>query len=439
LIPFSILWIGQSVSLLGTTMTGFALAIWAFQIAPLEMRATAFSYMQVAYLLPLILVSPLAGVLVDRWDRKRIMILSDLLAGLATAVILVLYVSGNLRLWHLFVVNAIEGILQTFQWPAYSAAITLMVEKKHYARASAMTQLAGNTSGIFAPLLAGSVIGFIPSYGVLFILVFDVLTFLFAVGTILFLRIPPPVVTAEGRLGRGSLMKEIVYGFQYIWKRPGLLGLQVTYLFGNFFSNLSFTLLAPMVLTRTAGNSLIFGSVQTAGSLGGVLGGLAISAWGGLKRKSVGVTAGWALVGLTGVLVIGLGRSPWIWAAGMFMAALLVPLIDSSNQAIWQSKVAPDVQGRVFSTRRMIAWLANPLGAALAGPLADRLLEPNMQPGAELAVALGWLVGSGPGAGMALVFVYAGLAILLVGMIAYSVPAIRQVEDLLLDHDQALG
>ena len=434
---FITVWIGQTISLLGTAMTGFALSIWAFQMAPEGIRATVFAFMQVSFVVPLLVMSPFAGAIVDRSNRKLMMMISDLAAGLTTTAILILYASGHLQLWHLFVAAAIEGTFQTFQWPAYSAAITLMVDKKHYARTSALNQLAGNTSGIFAPMLAGGIIGLLAPNGIMIILGIDVVTFVIAIGTILVVHIPQPAVTEEGRLGQGSLLREAVYGFQYIFQRPSLLGLQLTFLFGNFFHSLAATLLAPMILARTNSNSLIFGSVETAGAVGGVIGGLAISAWGGPKRKSLGVAGGWALAGVLGVLVIGLGRSLPVWVVGMFFGALLGPLIDSSNQAIWQVKVAPDVQGRVFSARRLIAWVATPLAAAVAGPLADLFLEPQMRAGGSLAGIFGGLVGTGPGAGMSLVFVFAGIVIFFVGIVSYSSPAIRNAETLLPDHEAA--
>src|SRR5512145_1337345 len=170
---FTLVWIGQTISLLGSAMTGFALTIWAYQLTG---SATALALVGFCYTVPLLILSPVAGAIVDRSNRKLMMMLSDLVAGLGTVAILLLYATGSLQIWHLYVVAAIEGAFQTFQWPAYSAAITLMVDKKHYARTSAMNELAGNSSGIFAPMLAGAIIGLFAPNGVLIILIFDVIT-----------------------------------------------------------------------------------------------------------------------------------------------------------------------------------------------------------------------------------------------------------------------
>ena len=190
-----------------------------------------------------------------------------------------------------------------------------------------------------------------------------------------------------------------------------------------------------MILARTNSNSIVFGSVQTAGAIGGVVGGLAMSAWGGPKKKVHGVLAGWAASGLLGLFLIGLGRSFPLWAVGSFFATFFIPLVNSSNQAIWQSKVAPDLQGRVFAIRRLIAWFVNPLATLIAGPLADFALEPAMRQGGALTGTFGWLSGIGPGAGMALIIMFAGIAAMFVGLGGYTVPVVRQAEDLLPDHD----
>ena len=425
---FTIVWVGQAFSLLSTSMTNFALTIWAFEVTG---SATALALVGFFYVTPLLIVSPIAGALVDRSNRKLMMMLSDIASGVATLGILILYLSGNLQVWHLYVAALISGTFQTFQWPAYSAALTMIVPKQHYARANALTDLAGNTSGIFAPLLAGALLGVIGLSGILFI---DLITLMIAIGALIIVYIPQPKTTTEGLQGRGNIWKESIYGFRYILDRRSLLGLQLVFLLGNFFVTMGHTLLPPMVLARTMNNSLIFGSVQTAGAIGGVIGGLAMGVWGGPKRRVHGVLTGWALSSLLGTVLLGLGRSLPLWALGSFFSAFFVPLINSSNQAIWQSKVAPDVQGRVFATRRLIAWFVNPLATLIVGPAADFVMEPAMQPGGALAGHLDWLVGTGAGAGMALIVIIGGLGAALVGAGGYFIRAIRDVEVILPDH-----
>ena len=268
------------------------------------------------------------------------------------------------------------------------------------------------------------------------ILAIDAATFFFAIGALLVVHIPQPRQTEEGKQAQGSMLKEAAYGFRYIFARPSLLGLQLVFFFGNLFAGIGQTLLAPMVLARTDQNSLIFGSVQTAGAVGAILGGVVMSAWGGFKRRVHGVLGGWMYSGVIGLAILGLKFGFPMWIAGMLLGGLAGPLINGSNQAIWQSKVASDLQGRVFSARRLIAWFTNPISPIIGGTLADFVLEPAMRTESGLSAAFSWLVGTGPGAGMGLLIVFCGLAASLVGLVGYFVPAIRNAEDLLPDHDQ---
>jgi MFS family permease len=380
-------------------------------------------------------LAPFIGVLVDRSNRKLMMMLSDLAAALTTALVLGLYLSGNLQIWHLYFTAAITGLFQGFQWPAYSAAISLMLPKEQYARANGMLSMAEGASAVFAPILAGVLIAPIGLAG---ILVIDLAAAAIAIGALLFSHVPQPARTEAGEEAEGKILKQISYGFRYIFSRPSLLGLQTVFMVGNFFNVLSFSIIAPMILARSGNDEIIYASVQSAGAIGGVVGALVMSAWGGPKRRVHGVLLGWMWSGLLGTTLLGFGQSPSIWAAAMFMGTLANPFINGCNQAIWQSKVAPDVQGRVFTTRMMIAWLVMPVSQLLAGPLSDRVLEPAMAEGGRLAGVFGWLVGVGPGAGMALLFFFCGLMMSLVGLGGYLFTVVRNAEDLLPDH-QALS
>ncbi len=306
-----------------------------------------------------------------------------------------------------------------------------MIPKEQYARADAMMGLAEAASGIFAPILAGAVYGIIRLGGIMAI---DIVTFLIAITTLMLVHIPQPPVSETGKAAQGNLWQESLYGFRYIFARPSLLGLQLVFLAGNFLTGIAYTLLTPMLLSRTANDELAVGGIQSAFGIGGVIGGLMLSAWGGPKRKVHGVLLGWALMGI-GTALFGLGQSVIVWFAVAFLSSVFNPLVNASNQAIWQAKVAPDVQGRVFSTRRMIAQVTGPVGTLIAGPLADNLFSPAMMPGGTWAGSLGWLVGVGPGAGMALIFVICGVLTILIGLYPYSIRVVRDAEIILPDHD----
>ena len=429
---FTLVWLGQIVSILATNMTAFALTIFVFQKTG---SATALGLMQVFFITPFLLISPFAGVMVDRHNRKLMMMVSDLLAGVATIAILILQFLDMLQVWHLYVAAIFQGLGNSFQWPAYSAAITTMIPKEQYGRANGMMSLMEMGPGVFAPMVAGALL---PVIGLTGILMIDVSTFILAIIVLLFIHIPQPKRSEEGAQAQGNILKEAAFGFRYIFARPSLLGLQLVFFFGNLCAGIAFTVLAPMVLLRTNNNSVSLGFVESAGAIGGLVGGVAMSAWGGFKRRVHGVLAGWIVSSIFFSLVGLTTRLP-LWIGGLALSSLFGPLINGSNQAIWQSKVPADLQGRVFSARRLIAWLTNPISPIIAGTLGDYVLEPAMRTSSGLSAAFGWLVPPGPGAGMSLLIFFGGLGGILAGLIGYFVHAIRDAEEILPNHDAVPG
>jgi len=427
MLGFTIVWIGQLVSMFGTAMTNFALTIWAWQITG---QATALALVAFFSFVPALLVTPLAGALVDRWSRKFVMMLSDLAAVLSTVVVLILYSTGNLQIWHLYVTGAFSGTFGAFQFPAYSAAVTTMVSKKQYGRASGMLSSAQFASGIFAPSLAAL---FLISIGVTGILTIDVVTFLVAIGALLTVHVPQPVTTLEGQKGRGSLWTESIYGFRYISARTSLLALLLIFFCVNLILPFAFTVLAPMILSRTGNSAAILGMVQSTIGVSGMAGSVVLSVWGGPKRRIHGILLGMLLFTM-GMLFLGLGQTPALWIIAAFFTFFSLPIINGSSQAIWQSKVAPDVQGRVFAARSIIAQIGIPVSMLLAGPFADNIFGPAMMPGGSLAELFGWLVGTGPGAGISLMFVFVGALGMLIALGSYAIPVVRNLEDILPDH-----
>jgi MFS family permease len=427
---FTIVWLGQMISVLATNVTAFAQSIWVFQETG---SATALALVQVCFIVPFLILSPVAGVMVDRYNRKLMMMVSDAVAILPTMCLLILSAAGRLEVWHFYVAAAFQGIGNTFQWPAYSAAITTMVPKEQLGRANGMMSLLDAGPGVFAPILASVLLPVIALTGIFAI---DVATFLIAILALAIVFVPQPPKTAAGQEAAGGFWKEAAYGFRYIFARPSLLGLQLIFFAGNLFAGIANTLVTPMILARTANNAIALATVESAGAIAAVVGGVIMSAWGGFKRRVHGVLAGWALSSL-GLIVLGVGKVIPVWVVGAAYAALWIALINGSNQAIWQSKVAPDVQGRVFSARRLIAWFSNPISPLIAGVMADFLLEPAMQSGGPLAQTFGGIFGTGPGAGMGLLIAVCGVLASMVGVSGYFISAIRNAETVLPDYGGA--
>lgn len=423
---FLLIWLGQIISVLASGMTAFGLSLWMYDQTR---SATAMGLVQVFYITPFLLLSPLAGVWVDRYDRKWMMALSDLAGALATLFLLFMLGLGKLQFWHLYLSAVFNGLGNTFQWPAYSATISLMISKPQLGRANGLMSLMEAGPGVIAPLLAGALLPFVRLQGLLLL---DLLTFLLAVGALWLVVVPSPSQSAEGRAAQGSFWREALYGFGYIFQRRSLLGLQIVFLLGNLFSGIAFTVTTPMILARSGQDSLTLGVVETVVAVGSILGGLLMTAWGGFKRRAHGVLLGWFSFGL-GMTVFGLGRGLQVWVPTALFAQIFLPLVNASNQAIWQAKVTPDLQGRVFSARRLIAWATNPISPLIGGTLADFLLEPALQPGGGLTTSLGWLTGIGPGAGMGLLMSLCGLGVALIGLGGYLFPFIWRAEDFLPD------
>lgn len=428
---FALVWAGQLISVLASTMTQFALTIWAYEKTG---SATALGIINTAFIVPLFILSPVAGVMVDRHNRKLMMMVSDLTAVLATTGILILNLAGMLEIWHLYIAAAINGLGAAFQWPAYSAAISTMVPKENYSRANGMMSLVESGPTVLAPILAGVLLPIITLTGILTI---DVVTFFLAIFALLAVTVPQPVRTEEGQKIQGSILQEAAYGFKYIFARRGLLGLLTFFIVLNFIIGLSGPLFSPFILERTNQNSTTLGIVTSANAIGAVTGGLLIGLWGGFKRRMTSIFLGEALTGLFLLVVFGLGRSIPIWILGAAIGGIFPIFTNGASQAIWQSKVPPDLQGRVFSARRMIAWSVGPITPILAGLIADYVTEPAMRAQSWLAQTFGWLVGNEPGSGMALQFVVTGILYMLAALITYLFfPHVRNLEDELPDHDQ---
>jgi len=424
---FTVIWAGQLISLFGSSMTRFAIGIWLYQQTGLATTVTTMIFFSN---LPRIFLSPLAGTLADRWNRKLAMMVSDLATGVTTIIIYFLLRADALDIWHLYLLVAFSSAFEAFQWPAYSSAITMMVEKKHFSRSNAMLEMAHNGSNVLAPLLAAALLAAIKIEGIIFI---DIVTFTVAIGTLLVIPIPQPKQTEAGKKASGGLLKGMAYGFRFIFGNSSLVGLQINFMLINLLLGLGTAIRTPMILARTGNDEVILGTVLSIAATGSVIGSFVMSVWSGPARKIHGVLFGLSL-GCIGLTVLGLGREMIVWSVGGFLLFFFLPLGNASLQSIWQAKTPADVQGRVFAARRMIAQGSLPLAYLVAGPLSDRLVEPAMAADGKLASVFGWLVGTGPGAGMSLVTFLAGITGIALPFVAgWAISAVRNLEDIVPD------
>jgi len=421
---FLVIWVGQLISIIGSGLTGFALSVWMFeqtgQAMPIALNALAYN-------LPRVLLSPIAGSVADRYNRRIVLILADTGAALSTLAVAIILFTGDLQVWHIYLTTAISSAFSAFQEPAYRASITMLVPKKDLARAGGIQQIGFAIQSILTPLIASVLYLAIGLEGVILI---DFVTFFIAIGVLLVVHIPQPKPTTEtveeGK--KQSMWQDSLFGWRYLRKRPGLFGLLWYYAAVNFFLSLSGVLMIPLVLSYGAATDI--GVIQMAGGAAMLIGGLVMGVWGGPKRRLIwGVVAAIAVSGF-GYILAGLRPLTWLIGVAQFVILFFIPISAALSQAVWQKKVAPDIQGRVFAIRAMIAYLIIPLANLTAGLLADNVFEPLLQEGGALSESfVAGVVGVGTGRGIALIFIISGISLWVTSSYAFANPRIRNLEE----------
>jgi MFS family permease len=420
---FYLMWFGQLISGIGSGLTTFAMGVWVYQQTG---SAAKFTTIALLGALPGLALMPIAGALVDRWDKRWTMLLSQLASGLTVLAMLLLTVSGRLTITHIYLCVVLLSVTGTFSFLAYYPAITLSVPKHLLGRVSGMTHASQATAQIAAPLLGGLMIAFM---GLDTIFLADVLTFIFAIATLLAIQIPK-VQRTEEENAQPSIFREALYGWTYIKERPSLLLLLFYFTTTNFFLTLALVLFAPMILSFSTPQTL--GTLNSISGVGVLLGGIAMSAWGGPKDRIRGVL-GFGFVVAISLIIIGIRPRTLLIAPAIFALYFAIPLVNSCSQALWQCKTAPEVQGRVFSLRRMLATSLAPVSFVIAGWISDHWFEPLLANGGLLSDSVGRMLGVGPGRGMGLIFVLSGTLIIVIQIIAFRVPALRLAESRLPD------
>jgi len=423
------IWLGQMVSGIASSITAVALPIWIFSITE---SGAAVGFLEFFFFGSYLLATLFAGILIDRNDRKVMMLAYDFLSLSGLAILLVLQTAGLLQVWHLYVASIFQGVGSAFQSPSYAAAITTMVSRKQYIRANGLISLLYDIPGIFGPLLAGMMYLAVGLSGILAV---NLIAFVISIGVLLFVDVPAPPHTVEGDLSHNKFLNEAIYGIKYIFQRPGLLGLQLIFFTGNLFSGIALSVAAlyPMILLRTGNNTETLGTVQAAGALASVLAGIFLTTWGGIKRPARIIILGWILSSLFSMTLLGIGQVLIIWLIAIVIDSIFDPIVNVSMDAFLQTKVPPDLQGRVFSASDFIAQAMIPFTPLMAGYFGDRIFEPAMHTGGFLANTFGWLVGTGPGSGFGLLILLCGVGGTLVGLTGYLIPSIRNIDQLLPD------
>ena len=331
---FLLVWVGQLVSLVGSGLTAFSLGVWIYQRTD---STTQYALVPFCAAAPPLVVLPLLGPLIDRWDRKRLLVACDLVGAAATAVVGLLAWLGSLSLAHACVIVAVTSSAAALQWPAYSATVTLLVPRDQLGRASGMTQFAFAVSQVIAPLLAGALITLVGLVGVT---VLDFATFLFSTTLLLVAAIPPGApATGEPH----GYWRDLPFGWSYVFSHAGLAALLLMFAAVNFFCELAAVLFTPLVLNVSTPAAL--GTILAVGGIGMIGGGALLSVWGGPRRPALGAVIFSALSGAA-VAAAGFTVSVPLLAAAVFVFFFCQPLQTGSSQVLWQRTVPAELQGR---------------------------------------------------------------------------------------------
>lgn len=425
---FILLWLGQTVSLIGSGLTSFALGVSIYQT---NGSIAQFSLIYLCAELPAIIIAPLSGTIVDRFNRRWIMIVSDSGAGLSTLVLALLFWSDSWEVFHVYLAITFGSLCKGFQWPAYYATPTLLVDPKNFGRANGLIQLGKASAQLFSPALAGILVTKTTVEGVMAI---DFVSFFFALLTILIVRFPDRKKNQEkfSKTKKQSWWEDLTYGWNYLIVRQGLFLLLMFFMIVNFAVGLTQVLITPMVLSFS--NVQVLGNILSIGGCGWLLGAVLMSVWRGPKKKIRGVIGGEILLGLN-MLIVGLKPSVTLIGITLSLGLFNIPIIVTCANAIRQIKVATEAQGRVFAIWGAVAYVSFPFAYLVASPLTDRVFNPLLTPNGLLADSLGRVMGVGETRGIGLLFVVMGLAIIIIAIAAYQNPHLRLVEDRLPDMD----
>jgi MFS family permease len=412
---FIIIWLGQLVSTIGSYMTEFALTLWAWEITG---SATALALVSFFSQLPRILITIVAGLIVDRFNRKYLMMLGDSVAAFSTIGISLLFWADSLQIWHLYFAASLNGGFGQIQSLAYQTSISSMVSPHQLTRANSMNSAVHYGSAIFGPALAGVLY---PLIGLMGILLIDLTTFGVAIATLLSVHIPQPAPQPTTEIE--TRLAKLTFGFREVWRQPSLRSLLLISTAFWFFHDLGGAVYDPMILARTDGSAQVLASTASAAGVGGVIGAILLSVWGGPRRRVTGMLAGFIGAGLSKT-AFGLGRSPVVWVPAQFCSSLNFPLLGSSENALWMKSISAEKQGRVFAANALVLQVVSAVATLIAGPLADSVLEPMMQSGSSGIGGVGQLfgtifspiVGTTAGSGMALLYIGCALAMAGVGM-----------------------
>lgn len=410
---YVLFWFSQTISQLGSSMTGFALILWIYMQNGSAMEVSLMTFFNY---IPYIIASMFSGAVVDQYEKKKILVISDTLIAVCSGAVFIFCVRNCLQIYHVYILNFIAGIMKAFQEPASSVIIGKMISKDKISQASGLTSFSANLNMVLTPVFATALFAFCRLDG---ILIFDLLTFLFAVLILIFVVEIPEAKTTNSR--ELLLFRECKEGLSFLKNHKKIWLIIITMAMLNFFSRLTYeNILSPMILARSGDDTMVLGVVNAVMGIAGIVGGMIVASGRALKESVKMIYLPAIFSFLFGDLLMGLGRNVWMWSLAAVAASLPIPFIIAGQNVILYDVVPENMQGRVFAVRNAIQYSTIPLGILLGGMLADYVFEPMMMVKNEVTGILSWIVGNGAGSGMAVMFLCTGLLGSMFSLIAYS-------------------
>ncbi|MFH9754822.1 amino acid adenylation domain-containing protein [Streptomyces griseus] len=407
---------GQLLSITGSALTEFALPVWIY----LETGSMGkYALYAVIGMLPGILVGPLAGAVVDRLDRRRVMLTSDVVAGSTQAALLTLLLSGNLASWHIYVLLGLLSVALTFQRLAYASSVPQLVPKQYLGHANGITQMAFGFAQFIVPLAA---VALMAGIGLKGILILDVVSYTIAIGVLSFVKFPKTLPWTR----RESLVAEIKHGFAHSWRNRGFRAMLLWFAALNIFLSPLFLLVTPLVLSFDSLEAVA--RISVAGGAGAILGGIAMGFWGGPKRNRMR-----GMLGLAGLLalacaLVGVRADLWIIGVGAFGMSCALSMVNGVYTTIVQIKVPQRFHGRVFALNTLVAWSTLPIGHGIIAPVGSSVFGPMFEDGGSLTSTVGALIGTGPGRGIGFMYLLFGAAMLALVVIGLRLPVLARFD-----------
>ena len=393
------MWLGQALSLVGSRVVQFAL-IW--YLTQETGSATVLATATLVALVPEIILSPLAGVYVDRWDRQMVMIIADGAVALVSWLLAFLFWFEMVEVWHIYAIMFVRAVGGSFHWPAFQASTSLMVPEEHMTRVNGLNQAMNGILMILGAPLGALLLALLPLFGVMLV---DVGTAVLAIFPLILVNVPlPKPGRAEGD-GVAAFWSELSIGLRYVVGWRGLMGVIVMAMVIKIALTPAFSLLPLLVSDYFGGNAMQLGLLEAIIGVGMLLGGLILSVWGGFRRRIYTSLAGVIAMGAS-LLLLGLTPAGLFGLAlvSVFLVGLTVTMVDGPIMAVLQTTVAPEVQGRVFTVIGSLVAITSPLGLIIAGPVTDLI-------------------------GLKTWYLVAGAVCIFMGVLLFFIPDVVHIED----------